>query len=62
MIKLVHFASAGDTIPLATFVNFANGSDVVLHEVVGPVYTLQGMPVASRNIYLVSLTAISNLF
>lgn len=43
---------SGDTVPLQTFVNFANGSDVVLHETVGPVHTLQGIPVANRNIYL----------
>lgn len=49
---------AGDTVPLQTFVNFANGSDVVLHETVGPVHTLQGIPVANRNIYLVGLQAI----
>lgn len=29
---------AGDTIPLQTFVDFAHGSDAVIHESVGPIY------------------------
>lgn len=52
--------NTGDIVPLQTFVQFANGTDVVLHETVGPVHTLQGIPVANRNIYLVSLCSLKS--
>ncbi len=46
--------SAGDTVPLTTFVNFAQGSDVVIHESVGPVWNFSTAGVAGQNILLVS--------
>ncbi|KAK9797405.1 hypothetical protein WJX73_006256 [Symbiochloris irregularis] len=41
---------SGDTIPLDTFVDFAKGSDVVIHESVGPIYNLSLESKATRNI------------
>ncbi len=46
--------STGDTVPLTTFVNFAQGSDVVIHESVGPVWNFSTAGVAGQNILLVS--------
>ena len=43
---------AGDTVPLQSFVDFATGSNVVLHESVGPVFNFSGTDVQSQNIYL----------
>ena len=40
--------------PLDTFVNFAGGSDVVIHESVGPVWNFSTSGVAGINILLVS--------
>ena len=46
--------TAGDTIPLQSFVDFANGSDIVIHESRGPLLTLNGIQDWQRNILLVS--------
>ena len=43
----------GDTVPLDTFVDFAQGSDVVIHESVGPVWNFSTAGVAGINILLV---------
>ena len=49
---------AGDTVPLDTFVQFASGSDVVIHESVGPVWNFSTAGVAGQNILLVCSTAL----
>ncbi|KAK9830412.1 hypothetical protein WJX72_011632 [[Myrmecia] bisecta] len=49
---------SGDTVPLTTFVDFALGSDVVIHEAVGPVYNLSAAAIASKNIALNHTTAV----
>jgi hypothetical protein len=42
---------SGDTIPLQTFVDFASGSDAVIHESVGPIYDFSfQLPAVSTNI------------
>ncbi|KAK9797411.1 hypothetical protein WJX73_007627 [Symbiochloris irregularis] len=41
---------SGDSIPLDTFVNFAKGSDVVIHEAVGPIYDFAAEPAAAQNV------------
>ncbi|DBA82164.1 TPA: hypothetical protein ACH3X1_007151 [Trebouxia sp. C0004] len=56
--------SAGDTVPLTTFVNFAQGSDVVIHESVGPVWNFSTAGVAGQNILLnhTSQTQVGQVF
>lgn len=55
---------SGDTVPLATFVNFASGSDVVIHESVGPVWNFSTAGVAGQNILLnhTSQTQVGDVF
>ncbi|KAL0031317.1 hypothetical protein WJX79_003158 [Trebouxia sp. C0005] len=55
---------SGDTVPLTTFVNFAQGSDVVIHESVGPVWNFSTAGVAGQNILLnhTSQTQVGQVF
>ncbi|KAL3162019.1 hypothetical protein ABBQ38_009090 [Trebouxia sp. C0009 RCD-2024] len=55
---------SGDTIPLDTFVDFASGSDVVIHESVGPVWNFSTAGVAGKNILLnhTSQTQVGEVF
>ncbi|KAK9865908.1 hypothetical protein WJX84_000433 [Apatococcus fuscideae] len=48
----ISIAYSGDTVPLQTFVDFAKGSNVVLHESVGPFFNFSGTDVQSQNIIL----------
>ena len=52
VLMILSCGCAGDTVPLQTFVDFAKGSNVVLHESVGPFYNFTGTDVQSQNIIL----------
>lgn len=46
------FTFSGDTVPLETFVQFANGSDIILHETRGPLESFEGLLDWQKNIVL----------